>query len=172
MDSTNELNRRQFLQKMQQASIAAMGASVSTIPFLNACTPSNTRKSTADAVILLWMAGGMCHTETFDPKRYTPFEKGMESKKVISTFKSIPTALDGVSFSEGLENIAGIMDKGTLIRYYRATDLGHILNTRHQYHWPTCYETPPSVQPPHIGTMLSKELGPKKQVSRTFIVLG
>ncbi|MFK7980380.1 MAG: DUF1501 domain-containing protein [Saprospiraceae bacterium] len=172
MDSKNELNRRQFLQKMQQASIAAMGASVSTIPFLTACANQQTRKFTADAVILLWMAGGMCHTETFDPKQYTPFEKGMESKKVISTFKSIPTALDGVSFSEGLENIAGIMDKGTLIRSYRAADLGHILHTRHQYHWHTCYEPPQSVQPPHIGAWIAKELGPKNPVIPPFIDIG
>ena len=26
-------------------------------------------KATADAVIVLWMAGGMASTETFDPKR-------------------------------------------------------------------------------------------------------
>jgi len=36
----------------------------------------------ADCVILLWMAGGMAQTETWDPKRYTPFEKGMEAKAV------------------------------------------------------------------------------------------
>jgi hypothetical protein len=29
--------------------------------------------ATADAVIVLWMAGGMAQTETWDPKRYTPF---------------------------------------------------------------------------------------------------
>ena len=33
-------------------------------------------KPTADTLILLWMAGGMAHTETFDPKRHTPFRKG------------------------------------------------------------------------------------------------
>ncbi len=33
----------------------------------------------ADAMILLWMAGGMAQTETFDPKRYTPFEAGLKS---------------------------------------------------------------------------------------------
>ena len=61
------------------------------------------RNSAADTVILLWMAGGMAHTETFDPKRYTAFEKGMEGNSVLSTFKSFPTVLDGISFSEGLE---------------------------------------------------------------------
>ena len=37
------------------------------------------RNATADAVIVLWMAGGMAQTETFDPKRYTPFEPGVRT---------------------------------------------------------------------------------------------
>ena len=48
-------------------------------------------RPTADTVIVLWMGGGMAATETFDPKRYTPFEKGMESKRVLSTFPSRST---------------------------------------------------------------------------------
>lgn len=171
MKNTNNFTRRQFLQKMQEASIAAMGASVSTVPFFSSCQKQS-RQATADAVILLWMAGGMCHTETFDPKQYTPFEKGMESKKVISTFPKAPTALDDVYFSEGLENIGQVLDRGTLIRSYRAADLGHILHTRHQYHWHTCYEPPQSVQPPHIGAWIAKELGSKNSVIPPFIDIG
>jgi hypothetical protein len=53
-------------------------------------------KPTADAVILLWMAGGQASTEVWDMKKYTPFEKGMEAKAVYSTFKSIPTSVEGV----------------------------------------------------------------------------
>ena len=33
----------------------------------------------ADTLILLWMAGGMAQTETFDPKAFTPFEPGLPS---------------------------------------------------------------------------------------------
>ena len=156
---------------MQQASLAAMATSLPTASFLSSCNAPG-RESTADAVILLWMAGGMCHTETFDPKRHTPFTKGMESKQVISTFPSVPTAIDGVSFSKGLENIGRIMDRGTLIRSYRAADLGHILHTRHQYHWHTCYEPPQSVQVPHIGAWIARELGPQNPVIPPFIDIG
>ena len=63
-------------------------------------------KPTADTVIVLWMAGGMAHTETFDPKRYTPFEKGLASNQVLCTFPSIDTAVDHIKFSQGLEQIA------------------------------------------------------------------
>ena len=165
-------SRREFLKKMQQAGLAAMAASVPTVPFLASCNRKASIPSTADTVILLWMAGGMCHTETFDPKTYTPYEKGIESKKIFSTFPSIPTAVDGLSFSEGLHEIGQVMDKGTIIRSYRAADLGHILHTRHQYHWHTCYEPPQSVQPPHMGAWMSKELGPVNEVIPPFIDIG
>ena len=107
---------------------------------------------TADNLIVLWMGGGMAATETFDPKRYTPFEKGLDPKRVLSTFPSIPTALDGVRISEGLERIASVMNHGTLIRSYTAGDLGLILHSRHQYHWHTGYAPPQSVAAPHIGS--------------------
>jgi len=159
---------------MSTASLAAMGASVSSLPFMTGCGSPEKPKiaGTADTVILLWMAGGMCHTETFDPKRYTPYEKGMRSSDVISTFPKVPTVLDGLSFSEGLEHIGQVMDRGTLIKSYRSGDLGHILHTRHQYHWHTCYEPPQSVQPPHIGSWIAKELGPKNPVIPPFIDIG
>ena len=166
------LTRRLFMQKMRNASLAALGISLPTIPFLTSCTTKQRPNSTADRVILLWMAGGMCHTETFDPKKYVPFRKGIESKYVFSTFPKIPTSIDGLKFSEGLEEIGGVMDRGTIIRSYRAADLGHILHTRHQYHWHTCYEPPQSVQPPHIGAWIARELGPINPVIPPFIDIG
>lgn len=156
---------------MQLAGMAAMASSVPTASFLSCQRPTR-NESTADSVILLWMAGGMCHTETFDPKKYVPYEKGIESKRVHSTFKSVPTVIDGLQFSEGLSGIGSVMDKGTIIRSYRAADLGFILHTRHQYHWHTCYEPPQSVQVPHMGSWIAKELGPVNPVIPPFIDIG
>src|SRR5215217_7307767 len=104
-------NRREFLQKTSAATLAALAASAPVASLLTGCragekkVKSVAQQATADTVILIWMAGGMAHTETFDPKRYTPFEKGMEGNRVLSTFKSMPTALDGIHFSEGLQSI-------------------------------------------------------------------
>lgn len=167
-----EMTRRDFIKGLKKAGIAAMGASLPLTSFLASCDRKAQRNSKIDAVILLWMAGGMCHTETFDPKQFTPFENGIESKKVFSTFPSVPTIVDGLSFSEGLEGIGQVMDRGTIIKSYRAADLGHILHTRHQYHWHTCYEPPQSVQPPHIGSWLAKEMGPVNPVIPPFIDIG
>lgn len=163
-------NRREFLKKTSAATLAAMAAGAPVTSLLTSCNSKT--KATADSVILLWMAGGMAHTDTFDPKRYTPFTPGMDANSVLSTFKPVPTILDGISFSEGLESIGKIMDKGTLIRSYVAADMGFILHSRHQYHWHTCYKPPQSVAAPHLGAWISKELGPKNPVIPAFIDIG
>ena len=166
-------NRRDFLKNTSMATIAALGTGSPMASLMgNASVDIASKITTADSVILLWMAGGMAHTETFDPKRYTSFEKGMEGNRVLSTFNSLPTALDGIQFSEGLQSIGSVMDKGTLIRSYVAADLGHILHSRHQYNWHTCYEPPQSVAAPHIGSWISKQLGPKNPVIPPFIDIG
>ena len=166
-------NRRDFIKTTSAATLAALAAGPPVASLLSGCSKSKVvRNSSADTVILLWMAGGMAHTETFDPKKYTPFEKGMEGNRVLSTFKSYPTALDGINFSEGLQSIGSVMDKGTLIRSYVAADMGHILHSRHQYHWHTCYEPPQTVAAPHIGSWIAKELGPTNPVIPAFIDIG
>jgi hypothetical protein len=167
----NDWNRRDFLKRTGGATLAAMAAGAPLTQFLASCNPRKIN-ATADTVILLWMAGGMPHTETFDPKAYTAFDKGMQANAVLSTFKSFPTAIDGAHFSEGLQSIGKIMDRGTLIRSYVAADMGFILHSRHQYHWHTCYQPPQSVMAPHIGAWMSKELGPLNPVIPAFIDIG
>ena len=113
-------------------------------------------KPTADTCILLWMAGGMAAPETFDPKRYTPFEVGVPAEKILSTFPAIDTAVDNIKISQGLENIAKVMDRATLIRSHVVADLGNILHSRHQYHWHTGYVPPQTVAAPHIGSWIAR----------------
>ncbi len=164
------MNRRDFLRRVSASSLAALAAGTPRRGY--AISKAERPKATADSVILLWMAGGLAHTETFDPKAYAPFVKGMPVSSMLSTFESRPTALDGIHFSEGLEQIGKVLDRGTLIRSHVVADLGKILHSRHQYHWHTCYEPPQSVAAPHLGAWIAKELGPKKPVVPPFIVIG
>jgi hypothetical protein len=129
-------------------------------------------EATADSMIVLWMAGGQASTETWDPKKYTPFEKDMEAKAVYSTFKAIPTSVDDLKISEGLPNVAKVMHHGTLIRTFKAGDLGFILHSRHQYHWHTGYVPPQPVAAPHIGAVIARTLGPKHADVPAFIDIG
>jgi hypothetical protein len=157
------MNRRDWLRSTTLAALSQGAPRLLAAPKLEA---------KADAMILLWMAGGMAQTETFDPKRYTPFAPGTKSESVLSTFPSIPSVLDGVRISEGLPRIAQILDRGLLLRSHRVGDLGFILHSRHQYHWHTGYEPPQSVAVPHLGSFISRTLGPRNPDIPAFINIG
>jgi hypothetical protein len=68
--------------------------------------------------------------------------------------------------------MAQVMDRGTLIRSAVQPDLGHILHSRHQYHWHTGYVPPLTVAAPHIGAWMAKVLGPNNPVIPPFINIG
>jgi len=167
---SSRVNRRGFMGATAGATLAALAGRE---PQLLRATQANVeRAATADAVIVLWMAGGMAQTETFDPKRYTPFEPGVRVEKVLSTFPRIDTAVDNIKFTQGLEQIASVIDRGAVIRSFMAADLGFILHSRHQYHWHTGYIPPQPMAMPHLGAVISKTLGPKNPDVPAFIAIG
>src|ERR1051325_3584173 len=104
----SKMNRRGFIGATAAGTLAALAGREPQI--VHAAPP----EATADSLIVLWMAGGMSHTETFDPKRYTPFEPGVRTERVLSTFPAIDTSVDHIKISQGLERIARVMDRGSL----------------------------------------------------------
>ncbi|MFN0198217.1 MAG: DUF1501 domain-containing protein [Planctomycetaceae bacterium] len=80
--------------------------------------PMNSRKS----VVLLWMAGGPSHIDTWDPKPERPYiNRG--------PFGVAQTSLPGVIISEHLPKQAAMMDKFTLIRSVDCRFSNHEPNT-------------------------------------------
>src|SRR5512139_3206874 len=102
MTLQTQWTRRDFLKTAGTATLSALAAGY---PKAIGAAESKPPEATADTLVVLWMAGGMAHTETFDPKRYTPFEKGLKPGDVASTFPSVDTAVDGIKVSEGLARI-------------------------------------------------------------------
>jgi hypothetical protein len=166
---TASFSRREYLKAMTAAGLATIAGRE---PRLVADEPVKHPKPTADCCILLWMGGGMAAPDTFDPKRYTPFEVGVPVEKILSTFPQIDTAVDNIKFTEGLEHIAKVIDRGTLIRSHVVADLGNILHSRHQYHWHTGYVPPQTVACPHIGAWMARVLGPRNPAIPPFINIG
>ncbi|MDZ4859529.1 MAG: DUF1501 domain-containing protein [Candidatus Hydrogenedentes bacterium] len=163
-------NRRDFIKTASAATLGALAAGYPRAA--HAETLGQAFHGTADRMIVLWMGGGMASTETFDPKRYTPYETNLNPDRVLSTFPTIDTVVDNIKISQGLERIANVMDRATLIRTYKAADLGFILHSRHQYHWHTGYEPPLSVAAPHIGSVIARTLGPLNPDVPAFIDIG
>ena len=164
----SRVSRRAFVGATAAATLGALAGRQPELVRAQGAPPA----ATADAVIVLWMAGGMAQTETFDPKRYTPFEPGVRTERVLSTFPSIDTAVDHIKISQGLERIARVMDRGAIIRTFQAADLGFILHSRHQYHWHTGYVPPQTVAMPHLGAVVSRTLGPRHPTVPAFIAIG
>src|SRR3954470_5827624 len=165
------MKRRDFLRTASAATLGALAAGYPKLIW-GADEALEKPKPTADTIIVLWMAGGLAHTETFDPKRYTPFVKGMKPGEMVSTFPTIDTKVDHIKLTEGLENIASVMDRGSLIRSYTAGDLGFILHSRHQYQWHTGYAPPQTVAAPHLGSVIARTLGPLNSAVPAFIDIG
>lgn len=154
-----ELSRREFVAGAGAATLASLAA-----PAPRAFAEVEKPQPLADSMIVLWMGGAMGQTETFDPKRYTPFDPGLKLQDVMCTFPTIDTAVDNIKFCQGLENLAKVMDRGTLIRSFIARDYGQIAeNLQHipyQVKWHTGYAPPQTVNPPYLGAWLSHCLGP------------
>ncbi|MBI3948708.1 MAG: DUF1501 domain-containing protein [Armatimonadetes bacterium] len=68
------------------------------------------RPARAKAVIQIWLWGGPCHIDTFDPK------PGAGSDYTGPLEKPIPTNVDGVVIGELLPQLAKIADKYSIIR--------------------------------------------------------
>jgi len=68
--------------------------------------------------ILIWLDGGPSHYETFDPKPEAPSE-------VRGEFKSIPTKVPGVHFSQVVPKLAAANDKFTVVRSICHKDPNH-----------------------------------------------
>lgn len=68
--------------------------------------------------IMIWLDGGPSHFETFDPKPDAPAD-------IRGVFKTVPTAVPGVHFSEPVAKLAGVFDKYTVVRSICHKDPNH-----------------------------------------------
>ena len=169
------MNRRDFLQYS-----AALTAATMSLPRSARAGPapaSTARRATADSVVLLWMGGGMAHTETFDPKPMVEFDPKLDARRVLTTYPSIPTRLEGVRVCQGLEEIASTLDRATLVRSFVAARGMDTLDEQvnHlpcQYLFHTGYRPPLNVAAPHLGAVISRLLGPRNPNMPAFIDIG
>lgn len=70
----------------------------------------------ARSLILLFMAGGMSHLDTFDPK---------PGREVQGAIGAIPSAVDGVQVGQHLPNLARRLDRCALVRSLTSTQGAH-----------------------------------------------
>jgi uncharacterized protein (DUF1501 family) len=106
------------------------------------------------SVILLWMAGGPSHIDTWDPKPDAPSE-------IRGPFATIPTKLPGVRLCEHYPKQAAMMDKLTLIRSMVCRGSNHQPNQVMQTGNPDCEPrtNPNAKHYPAIASFVAKHHG-------------
>ena len=162
-------NRRAFLKQTALAAGAlALGGAAQAAPE----GQPKLMKAAADAMILIWLPGGIAQNDTWDPKPYTPFRAGMKGSEIFSTCESIPTAADGIFLGEGLETIAGVMDKGAILRTLSSKTKFGAIHLKAQHYQMTSYEFPAGVQVPSIGSMVARSLGRRHEFVPAYIDIG
>lgn len=138
----NDLSRREFVTS---AARAFLGVNVLSLagPGVAAAlaAPSRSRKKpTSKNVIYLYMAGGMSHLDTFDPKPKSETQGPVEA---------IKTKADGVLISEYLPGLATHMDKIAVIRSMFSTQGAH---DQGQYFLHTSYIARGTIQHPSLSS--------------------
>jgi Protein of unknown function (DUF1501) len=96
--------------------------------------------------ILVWLAGGPSHLDTFDPKPDAPVG-------VRGEFKPIDTTVPGLKISEVFPKLATVMNKVTLIRAVTSPEAEH---DRAAHHLLTGYRPSPALVYPGYGSVVAK----------------
>ncbi len=118
----------------------------------------------ADAVIVLWMAGGVTHIDSFDPKPQAPQE-------IRGTLGDIGTSLTGVRFCETMPELAKVADRIALVRSYSHDSDDHLISqvftlSGHRVTQSQLYSEP------NIGSVVSYLCGPRRGLPGYIAVPG
>ena len=122
--------------------------------YLSAAAAGLTAPAKANSVILFWLEGGPSHIDTWDPK-------------TNSNFKPISTNVAGIQISELLPKMARRMDKFALVRSMHTRGTDHPQATHYAI---TGHEINPAMQFPSLGSIITKELGPRNAVPAHVLV--
>ncbi|MBM3738985.1 MAG: DUF1501 domain-containing protein [Acidobacteria bacterium] len=141
---TDIFGRRDLLR------IGSLGALGINLPgYLRAAATAKPNKELS--VILVWQSGGCGQQDTFDMKPDAP-------KEYRGEFNPIPSNVPGIQVCEHLPRTARVMDKVTLLRSVKSRENNH---ERAINYLLTGYLPLATIEFPSIGSVISKELGPR-----------
>lgn len=114
----------------------------------------------ADAIIHIYLPGGIAHQESWDPKPYA-------SADYRGPLGTVKTNLPGVEFSAHFKNTAAIADKLTIIRSMTHGEAAHERGTHNML---TGYRPSPAIKFPSFGSVISHELGVRNNLPPYVLV--
>lgn len=139
----NEQTRREFIGNVAKSCLG-VSAILGAQDLLG--LKKTTQVPTAKSVIFLYMAGGMTHIDTFDPKP--------ENKDVMGETTAIDTTADGIQLGNWLPKTANQMHRASLIRTLQSNQGAH---AQANYLLHTSYQRRGTIIHPTMGAWISKE---------------
>lgn len=113
--------------------------------------------------ILLWMAGGPSHLDTFDLKPEAP-------NNIRGEFQPIDTSVPGIQISEHFPRFAQQMKHAAILRGMSTVESDHQLAS---YHLHTGYQKrADGLTYPSLGAIVSRELGERDLPLPSFVCVG
>lgn len=151
------LNRRSFITST--AAGMTLGGWLGKL----ATHAAETGQTKPKACILLWMAGGPSHLDTFDLKPEAPQSIGGE-------FRPIDTSVPGIQISEHFPQFSRLMKHAAILRSMSTAESDHQLAS---YHLHTGYQNQAGgISFPSVGSIVSKELGKHDVPLPNFVCIG
>jgi hypothetical protein len=119
----------------------------------------------ADSCIFIWLGGGACHVDTWDPKR-----KSRGRRDPGSAYDAIHTAVREVKVCEHLRRTAPLLDRCILLRSVHHNVVDEHASATNRLH----VGRPPTGTTiyPSIGSIVSHELGPRGDGVPAYVVIG
>ncbi|QDT40240.1 hypothetical protein Pan241w_02960 [Gimesia alba] len=166
--------RRDFLR---QASVTGLAASALGTPWqqLLAAEKHGTKHGAkkqpipvgkAEHCIMIWLGGGSCHIDTWDPKR-----KGdAKAKKAGSYYDPIPTAIKGTDVCEHLSKCAPILDRFNIVRSVHHEVIDEHAAATNRMH--TGRPTTGTITYPSVGSVVAHKRGAASEHAPAYVLIG
>ena len=160
------MKRREYLKWMGGAAALSCIDTTSTISSSVASPIVNSpRTGSADSCIFLWLGGGACHVDTFDPKRVS---KGRTDPG--SYYAAVDTAIPGVQLCEHLSRTAKMLDRCAVVRTLHHNVVDEHAAATNRVH--TGRPPADSTVYPSIGSIVSHQLGANGEGVPAYVVAG
>ena len=156
-------NRRDFIRYLGGT---AIGSQLCGISRAQVAASESLPRSAADSCIFIWLGGGACHVDTWDPK----VRGDAKAKKPGSYYDSIPTAVKDVRVCEHLHRTAPLLDRCALLRTVHHDVVDEHAAAVNRLH--TGRPTSGTTIYPSLGSITAHQLGPGEQSVPPYVVMG
>ncbi len=120
----------------------------------------------AEHCIMVWLGGGACQIDTWDPKR----RGDPKEKKAGSYYDSIDTAIPGTQVCEHLPRTARLLDRFNLVRTVHHEVIDEHAAATNRMH--TGRPTSGTIVYPSIGSIIAHKKGPVAPKAPAYVLIG